>query len=93
MNKAWHLILLGICLILIFCYVIGCDQFITRNFGGEITINLPKNEKLVEATWKGNNLWYLTEPMDSCYVPKTKMFKENSIGGLLEGKVIFVEHK
>ena len=45
-----------------------------------------------EATWKGDgNLWYLVEPMDSNYVPKTKIFKESSMMGIMEGSVIFIE--
>ncbi len=64
-----------------------------RNFGGTETINLPKGEKLVVATWKETNLWYLTEPMDSSYVPKIKIFREESSYGMLEGTVTFVESK
>lgn len=69
-------------------------QWGTRNFGGETTIKLEKGEKLVEATWKGSgDLWYLVEPMDSDYVPKTKVFKESSTLGVLEGTVTFIENK
>jgi hypothetical protein len=65
----------------------------SRKFGGSTTINLEKGQKLVEATWKENSLWYLTEPMDSDYVPKTKTFKEDSNFGVLEGTVTFVESR
>jgi hypothetical protein len=65
----------------------------SRKFGGSTTINLEKGQKLVEATWKENSLWYLTEPMDSNYVPKTKTFKEDSNFGVLEGTVTFVESR
>lgn len=72
----------------------SCDQMITRELGGTTTITLEPGEKLIEATWKDDgNIWYLTEPMDSDYVPKTKMFKESSIFGQLEGTVIFIETK
>ena len=72
----------------------SCDQLITRQCGGTTTITLEKGEKLVEATWKDDgNLWYLVEPMDSDYVPKTKVFKESSVLGVMEGQVIFVENK
>lgn len=50
-------------------------------------------KKLVEATWKDSDLWYLVEPMDSDYVPKTKIFKENSMIGIMEGEVKFIESK
>jgi len=71
----------------------SCDQMVTRNFGGTTKITLDPGEKLVEATWKEDNLWYLVEPMDSDYIPKTKVFKESSLYGALEGKVIFIENR
>ena len=72
----------------------SCEQLITRQCGGTTTITLEKGEKLIEATWKDDgNLWYLVEPMDSDYVPKRKEFKESSVLGVMEGKVIFVENR
>ena len=71
----------------------SCDQIITRTMGGTTKIELEPGEKLLECTWKGDEIWYLVEPMDSDYVPKTKMFKENSKAGILEGKVIFYEKR
>lgn len=64
-----------------------------RQFGGTVTIELPVGEKLVMATWKGTNLFYLTEPMDSDYIPKVKTFKETSNWGVMEFAVIFKERK
>ena len=70
----------------------SCDQVIARKYGGMTTIKLEPGEKLMEATWKEDgNVWYLVEPMDSDYVPKTKTFKESSVMGVMEGKVIFIE--
>ena len=71
----------------------SCDQSITRTMGGTTKIELEPGEKLVEATWKGDDIWYLVEPMDSDYVPKTKTFKESSRIGVLEGNVIFYEKR
>lgn len=71
----------------------SCDQSITRTMGGTTKIELEPGEKLVEATWKGDDIWYLVEPMDSDYVPKTKTFKESSRIGVFEGKVIFYEKR
>lgn len=68
-------------------------NFCTRNFGGSTVIKLEPGEKLVEATWKDNNIWYLVEPMEDNYVPKTKVFKENSNAGMLEGSVTFIERR
>ena len=71
--------------------LISCDNWKSRKWGGSTTITLPKGEKLIEATWKENSLWYLTEPMDIDYKPKTKTFREDSNFGILEGTVTFVE--
>ena len=40
----------------------GCKT-IAKNMGGTITIDVPKGQKIIEATWKNANLWYLTRPM------------------------------
>lgn len=64
-----------------------------RNFGGTEQITLPPGQKLVIATWKQDNLWYLTEVMPKDYVPCDKEFVENSNYGVLEGRVIFHESK
>lgn len=45
------------------------------------------------ATWKETDLFYLTEPMDSNYVPKTRTFREDSSRGVMESTVIFKERK
>lgn len=69
----------------------SCQQYFTRKIGTETTIRLEKGQKLTLATWKGANIWYLTEEMDSDYKPKVKVFQESSLYGVLEGKVIFIE--
>jgi len=65
----------------------------SRNWGGTATVELDPGQKLIEATWKENNLWYLTEPMEPGYEPKTKVLQEDSRFGVMEGKVIFVERR
>ena len=75
-------------------YLVSCDQYVSREFGDNTTIKLEQGERLVEVTWKGDaDLWYLVEPMDSDYVPKTKVLKENSMYGVMEGKVVFIERR
>lgn len=71
----------------------SCENAISRKFGGSKTVNLPAGQRLLEVTWKDNSIWYLMEPMDSDYVPKTKTFKEDSNIGVLEGTVTFVESR
>lgn len=70
----------------------SCNSF-TRKCGGTSYVHVQKGYKVVEATWKGSSLWYLTEPMDSTYTPKTKIFVESSNLGMVEGKVLFVESR
>ena len=62
-------------------------------YGGSMTVYLPKGEKLLMVTWKETDLFYLTEPMDSNYVPKTKTFREKSKYGMLESTIAFIESK
>lgn len=71
----------------------SCDQTFTKYFGGTTTINLEPGEKLIEVTWKDDNIWYLVEPMSDEYTPTTKIFKESSRFGVLQGKIIFNETK
>lgn len=62
-----------------------------RHYGGSMTINLPAGQELMEATWKDNNLYYLTRPMTPDYVPVTKTLQESSSWGVMESTVIFIE--
>ena len=64
-----------------------------RRFGGNIEISIDSGWKLVEATWKDDNLWILIEPMEDDYVPKTKVFKEESSFGIMEGSITFKESR
>jgi hypothetical protein len=70
------------------------EQGRARSWGGSMTINVDRGYKLVEVTWKDdNNLWYLIEPMEDGYVPKTKIFKESSGFGVMEGVITFHEKR
>ena len=62
-----------------------------KSFGGDMVIDLPKGEKLIEATWKGEDLWYLTRPMRSNESPEIYIFREDSSFGVMEGTVTFKE--
>ena len=70
----------------------GC-QSAAKNFGGDYTLKLPKNEKLVMVTWKDNSLWYLTKPMTEDDIAETYKFQESSDLGIMEGTVTVVETK
>jgi hypothetical protein len=62
-------------------------------FGGTMEIKVEPGQKVMIATFKGNNLFYMTEPMDSGYIPKTKILHEKSGRGIIEFKVKFVERR
>ena len=70
----------------------GCDQFVAKNFGGDYTVKL-HGEKLVNITWKDNQLWYLTRPMKEEDEAETYKLQEDSQYGLMEGTVTIIEHK
>lgn len=83
-----------IALVALVCVTSSCtENQRARQFGGEMTVKLEPGQRLLMATWKEDNLFYLTEPMDEDYVPKTKTFQENSSYGIMETKVIFIEQK
>lgn len=72
----------------------GCtEQTISREYGGEMTIDLKPGQKLEEITWKDeSNLWILTRPMRDDEVAETHTFYEESEWGIWEGTVTIIEH-
>ena len=81
-------------LFLLFALVALCsctENQMARTYGGKMTIELPKGEKLINVTWKETNLFYLTEPMEEGYIPKVKKFRESSDFGIWESEITFVE--
>ena len=83
--------ILAVCLILM---CVGCTaNQRAKNFGGSATEVLPQGQKLIEATWKNDDLWVLTRPMREGEVAEEYKFKAHSSFGILEGEVIFKEVK
>jgi len=58
---------------------------LVKNFGSTETIEVRQNHIILNATWKGDQLWILTKDTTTgiCY------FKERSSWGITEGEVIF----
>ncbi len=54
-----------------------------KNFGGSEEIRINANEKLVNVTWKQNNMWILTEDIQT----HEFHFREHSSFGILEGEI------
>lgn len=74
--------------------VTGCsEKSRTRAWGGESTVNLPKNKKLMNVSWKDSSLWVLTRDMKDGDIAETYTFKEDSSMGQFEGVVYLIEHK
>ena len=72
----------------------GCNQMLTRSFGGEMTIDLPKDTKLEMITWKDDdNLWYLTRPMTETDIAESYKFQQQSEFGVFEGTVYIQEYR
>ena len=76
---------------IIFCFS-GCAQSMAKSYGGEYTIDLPEGQKLLEITWKEDELWYLSRPMREDEYPETYTWQEDSVFGIWEGTVTIVEH-
>lgn len=60
-----------------------------RNFGGTETIILDSNVRLINLTWKENNLWILTKK--DTIKPSIYYFKEKSNFGFQEGQITIIE--
>ena len=60
------------------------DNSRARSWGGTEEISLSDNEVLLNVTWKGDQMWVLTQDT----VTGTNHFREHSAYGLMEGEVI-----
>lgn len=81
--------------VLVLLLLAGCTQNErAKNFGGSIKVDLPAGQRLVNATWKDDDLWYLVTPAaaDGTPAPRTLTFKEDSSFGVMNGQVVFQEH-
>lgn len=86
------LLILGI--IWVLCIgITGCQQSMTKDFGGSMTVHLEPNQKLEEITWKDSTLWYLTRPMTENDIAETHTFQESTDFGVFEGTVTIIETK
>lgn len=73
-------------LLLLVCVMFGCtENERARRYGGAQHIMLKKNEIVIGANWKADDLWYLTRDT----VSNITYFREDSRLGIVEGKVIF----
>ena len=68
----------------------GCNE-IAKNYGGSLTVNLDKDQKLVNCSWKEDSLWILTRPRREGETPETYKYFEKSNMSIVEGSVTIVE--
>jgi hypothetical protein len=81
-------------ILLILFIAMSCRENIrVRTFGGKGEIQLPKGQKLVNATWKETNMWILTKPMTKTDTAETYSFAESSSFGVWQGTYLLVEQK
>jgi hypothetical protein len=64
-----------------------------KQFGGEAKLEVPCNQKVTNITWKNDQLWYSTIPMDSNDIPQIHTFREESSFGIMEGTYSLFESK
>jgi hypothetical protein len=70
----------------------GCTaQIRAKKFGGNASVAMPAGQKVVNATWKDDDLWILTRQAHPGEQPETLVLRESSSWGVLEGKVTILE--
>lgn len=69
------------------------DQTMAKNFGGSAEINVTKGQKVVNVTWKEDDIWVLTKPMSETDSAEVYTFTESSSLGIMEGSVTIREEK
>jgi len=75
-------------------FVLSCTQNSrAKQFGGTAKLEVPCGERVTNITWKDDQLWYSTVPMEVGYEPKVHTFREESSFGVMEGKYILTETK
>jgi hypothetical protein len=62
-----------------------------KQFGGTMKVDLPPNTEFVSATWKNDELWYIHRPRKEGETSDVVTMQEDSVFGLVEGKVVFTE--
>lgn len=78
-------------LIVVLLTLCSCDNYRTRILGGSMSQEIPQNEKLVNITWKGTELWILTRERRQDEFAESYTFKEKSSFGIIEGTISIKE--
>jgi len=74
------MMILGVMVVMSSC----TENVRARHFGGTETLALKPNEKVLNVTWKDNEMWVCTQDTITGVV----YFREKSSWGVMEGTVI-----
>ena len=88
MKKMWRFAVLAVLFVAMACTKQSC----AFNCGGDFEMkDFPCGRKLVNITWKQDDLWMLTRPLKDDDVLETYTFSESSSMGVMEGQVTIKE--
>jgi hypothetical protein len=75
------------------CGMTCTDQERAKHHGGTATVKLPCGQKILGATWKDDDLWYLTRPFRPGEpAEKVTFWQRKNLKGITgNGKVVLVE--
>ena len=81
-------------MIAILLSLLACtDNQRAKVIGGTMEIRVPCDQVVFDVTWKGENLWYATQPAGQGWKPEKKVFTEYSSYGLVEGRAVLIESR
>jgi hypothetical protein len=87
--RAVHRVLVCLCVVGV---LDGCtENRRARTYGGTADVNVAPGQRVINATWKGANLWVLTRPLRADEAPETLTFHEFSAWGISEGTFVLHE--
>ena len=86
--RFWRWIVLAGVLLAMSC----TKQMCAFSCGGSVDVgDFPCGRKLVNVTWKDDNLWFVTRPLRQDDVLETYTFNESRSFGVMQGQVTFRE--
>ena len=93
MAKTFGIVAIALLVVIIISAVFlrGCDQTITKRYGGTTSVELNAGERLEMVTWKDDQMWIQVRPRTPDETPIAHEFREHSKYGMLQGKVVLKE--
>ena len=69
------------------------DNQRAKVLGGSVAVRVPCDQQVFDVTWKGENVWYATQPAPVGWSPQVKRFIEYSSYGVIEGELVLNESR